>query len=63
MRGITKKNLALEVAELYPPQGQWTEEYYFALPDTNRYVELSEGRLITPPPPDIFPSNCPFKRL
>jgi Uma2 family endonuclease len=39
------------VAELYPPQGEWTEEDYFALPDTNRYVELSEGRLIVPPHP------------
>lgn len=39
------------VAALFPPQGQWTEEDYFALPDTNRYVELSEGRLIVPPHP------------
>jgi Uma2 family endonuclease len=39
------------VAELYPPQGQWTEADYFALPDTNRYLELSEGRLIMPPHP------------
>lgn len=39
------------VAELYPPQGQWTEEDYFSLPDTNRYLELSEGRLIMPPRP------------
>jgi len=46
-----KKNLAVEVASLYPPQGEWTEEDYFSLPDTNRYVELSEGRLIMPPHP------------
>lgn len=39
------------VAELYPSQGEWTETYYFALPDTNRYVELSEGRIIMPPHP------------
>ena len=39
------------VAELFPPQGQWTEEDYFSLPDTNRYLELSEGRLIMPPHP------------
>ena len=39
------------MAELYPPQGQWTEEDYFSLPDTNRLVELSEGRLIMPPHP------------
>lgn len=39
------------VAELFPPQGEWTEEDYFSLPDTNRCVELSEGRLIMPPHP------------
>lgn len=39
------------VTELFPPPGQWTEDDYFALPDTNRYVELSEGRLIMPPHP------------
>jgi len=39
------------VGELFPPQGQWTEEDYFALPDTNRYVELSDGELIMPPHP------------
>jgi len=39
------------VAKLFPPQGQWSESEYFALPDTNRYVELSEGRLIMPPHP------------
>ncbi len=43
--------LAVEVAEIFPPQGQWTENDYFALPDTNRFVELSEGRLIMPPHP------------
>ncbi len=43
--------LAVEVAELFPPQEQWTEHDYFSLPDTNRFVELSEGRLIMPPLP------------
>ncbi|MCS7197421.1 MAG: Uma2 family endonuclease [Candidatus Bipolaricaulota bacterium] len=42
---------AAVIAELFPPQGQWTERDYFALPDTNRYMELSEGRLILPPHP------------
>ncbi|MGY4707921.1 hypothetical protein ACVNPS_09275 [Candidatus Bipolaricaulota sp. J31] len=37
------------VEELFPPQGQWTEEDYFSLPETNRYLELSEGKLIMPP--------------
>jgi Uma2 family endonuclease len=42
---------AVELAQLWSPQGQWTEEEYFALPDTNRFVELSEGELIMPPHP------------
>jgi len=47
----SKSSKAAPVAELYPPQGQWTEEDYFSLPDTNRIVELSEGRLIMAPHP------------
>jgi len=46
-----EKDLAIEVASLYPPQGEWKEEDYFSLPDTNRYVELSDGRIIMPPHP------------
>ncbi len=45
------KPRATAIAELFPPQGQWTERDYFSLPDTNRLIELSEGRLITPPHP------------
>ncbi len=47
----TRTTFVLELAELFPPQGQWTEEAYFSLPDTNRYMELSEGELIMPPHP------------
>jgi len=43
--------LAVEVARLWPPQGQWTEADYFALPATNQLIELSEGELIMCPPP------------
>ncbi len=39
------------VHELFPPQGQRTEKEYFALPDANRYIELSDGELIKPPHP------------
>ncbi len=46
-----RERLAVEVAELYPPKGQWTEVEYFNLPDTNRFLELSEGTLIMPPHP------------
>ena len=42
---------AHEILDLYPPQGQWTEEDYFALPERNRHLELSEGRIIVPPHP------------
>jgi len=49
-RGLRRRRQA-SVAELFPPPGQWTEEDYFALPDTHRYVELSEGELIVPPHP------------
>jgi len=41
----------VKVAQLWPRRGQWTEADYFALPDTNRYIELSEGELIMPPHP------------
>lgn len=50
-RGSPRTRKGPPVAELYPLQGQWTERDYFALPDTNRYVELSEGTLIMPPHP------------
>jgi Uma2 family endonuclease len=40
-----------EIAQLWPRQGEWTEEDYFALPDTNRFIELSEGKIIIPPHP------------
>jgi len=47
----TEGRLAIEVAGLFPPQGQWTEEDYFGLPDSNRYIELSDGIFIMPPHP------------
>ncbi len=47
----TELRLTTEVAELFPFQGQWTETDYFSLPETNRYLELSEGELIMPPHP------------
>jgi Uma2 family endonuclease len=33
-----------DIARLFPPQGQWTADAYLAL-DTNRIVELSNGKL------------------
>jgi Uma2 family endonuclease len=40
-----------EVAQLYPIQSRWTEADYFALPDTNRLIELAEGTLTILPHP------------
>jgi len=45
--------LTVEVARLFPLQGEWTEADYLALPETNYIVELSEGELIMPPPPSV----------
>jgi len=45
------EEIAIEVAKLFPVQGKWTEKDYFSLPETNRIVELSEGRLIITPSP------------
>jgi Uma2 family endonuclease len=35
-----------EILELFPLQGEWTERDYFNLQYTNRFIELSEGRLV-----------------
>ncbi|MBI1928243.1 Uma2 family endonuclease [Candidatus Poribacteria bacterium] len=40
-----------EILELFPRQGQWTEEAYLALPETNRIIELSKGRVVIPDMP------------
>ena len=50
-KAIRPSELAVEVAQLWPPRGQWTEADYFTLPDTNRFIELSEGELVMPPHP------------
>ena len=46
------ENLTVGILKLFPRQGEWTEEDYFRLlPETNRIIELSEGRLIIAPAP------------
>jgi Uma2 family endonuclease len=52
-RKNSEQNMRLtnEVARLFPLQGEWTENDYFRLPDTNCFVELSEGRLVIPEMP------------
>jgi Uma2 family endonuclease len=46
-----QKPLATEVAILFPRQGEWTEDDFFALPSTNRKVELANGEVIVAPSP------------
>ena len=48
---LKAEGVTLEVLELFPRQGKWTERYYFSLTETNKIVELSEGRLIITPAP------------
>jgi Uma2 family endonuclease len=48
---IRQENLTIEISRLFPRQGKWTEADYFRLPETNRIIELSEGRLIISPSP------------
>src|SRR5260370_12026586 len=39
-----------DIAQLFPPQGSWSEEEYLAL-DGNRIVEFSDGHIEVPPMP------------
>jgi len=47
----SEQRLTAEVAALFPLQREWNEDAYFALPDTNRFIELYRGELIMPPHP------------
>lgn len=38
--------LTVEVARLFPHQGEWTESAFLLLPASNLIVELSEGKLV-----------------
>lgn len=40
-----------EIAELFPPQGMWTEADYLRLPHQRRAIELAGGRLTVYPVP------------
>jgi len=47
---------AWEIAFLFPPQGEWTEEEYLAL-NTSRLIELSDGCL------EVLPMPTPLHQL
>lgn len=42
-----------EIARLFPMQGKWTEEDFFALPESNSIIELSNGHLYMVPAPEL----------
>src|SRR5678816_1113792 len=42
-----------ELAQLFPAQGQWSEEEYLEL-DINRLVEYTHGKLEVLPMPSVF---------
>src|ERR1700722_13526704 len=52
-RPSTEPELTWEIARLFPAQGEWSEEEYFAL-DNNHRVEYSDGFLEFLPMPTIF---------
>jgi hypothetical protein len=58
-----EEKLTIEIARLFPRQGQWTEADYFRLPETNRIIELSEGRLIIIPSPTSQHQRIVFRLL
>lgn len=49
MLAETNTEYVMEVAMLFPPQGQWTEYHFYLLPETNQKVELANGELIVSP--------------
>lgn len=56
--GLAKRNgrvgePAWEIARLFPTQGDWTEDDYFALDTGNQLVELSDGFLEVLPMPTM----------
>ena len=52
VREATEPEPAWDIARLFPPQGEWSEEDYFAL-DTNRLVEFSDGFIEVLPMPTM----------
>lgn len=53
IRPNTEPELTWEIARLFPAQGEWSEEEFFAL-DNNHRVEYSDGFLEFLPMPTIF---------
>lgn len=49
-----KKRPTYEIAELFPTQGNWSQDEYLAL-DTNHLAEFSHGELEVLETPSDFP--------
>jgi Uma2 family endonuclease len=60
---ITRPRKSTEIVDLFPRQGQWTEADYLALPETNRIIELSEGRVVIPDMPTTSHQRIVIKLL
>src|SRR5687768_11116756 len=52
MMTTTPGDYVTEIARLFPRQGRWTEDDYFALPESSEIIELRNGSLIVSPAPD-----------
>ena len=52
-RRSDEPELTWEIARLFPAQGDWSEEAYFAL-DSNHFIEYADGFLEFLPMPTIF---------
>lgn len=50
-RSSRRSRKSTEILDLFPRQGQWTEANYLALPETNRIIELSDGKVVMPDMP------------
>lgn len=51
---VEKVRWATDIARLWPPQGEWTEADFLALPESNQIIELSEGEIWIMPPPSYM---------
>ncbi len=63
VQATEERRKTTELLSLFPLQGEWTEEDYFNLPETNHIVELSEGRLIVPEMPTTLHQRIIVKLL
>ena len=60
---VARSRRSTEILDLFPRQGQWTEGDYLVLPETNRILELSEGRVVMPDMPTTSHQRAVVKLL